>query len=237
MDSYLLEITISILSKEDESGKLVLDKILDRAGNKGTGAWTTIAAAELGVAIPTITSALFARYQSFFKSERIQLSEQFKIKSKNTSSSYTGLKQLYQTSRILNHRQGIELIKAASEKYDWNIDLKKLITVWTAGCIIRSSLLLDILKGLEHNDFFQSPHFANYFAKNFTGTIEAYANLSSGHLPNPAISASMEYFKSLVQADGNSNLIQAQRDFFGAHTFKMKSDPDGPSHHHDWAKT
>lgn len=237
MDSYLLEITIDILRKKDENSNLVLDQILDKAGNKGTGAWTTIAAAELGVAIPTITAALFARYQSFFKSEREELSKKFEENQKHNSNTQDDLKQLYQLCRILNHRQGIELIKAASNKHDWNIDLNNLITVWTAGCIIRSSLLIDILKGLDEGDFIQSPHFVNYFKENLVPANKAYKNLSENFLPNPAIAASMEYFKSLVQANGNANLIQAQRDYFGAHTYKLKTDPDGPSQHHFWTKT
>jgi len=235
-NSYLLEITIDILKEKNREGILVLDTILDKAGNKGTGAWTTIAASGLGVAIPTITAALFGRYQSFFKTERSAFSKSYHLESNQKSIDTDQLKHLYQISRIVNHHQGIQLIKAASKKHDWNINLDNLINVWTAGCIIRSALLLDILKGLDKDDFLHADHMVDYINNNIQAAKTAYGTLASGDLPYPATAASMEYFKTLIQTDGSANMIQAQRDYFGAHTYKLKSDPDGPSHHHIWIK-
>lgn len=236
-DSYLLDITISILNTNDSKGILILDQIYDQAGNKGTGAWTTKAATELGVAIPTITAALFARYQSFFKQERVQLSDQLswtnEIKKEN---SVDGLKELYQTCRIINHRQGLDLIKAASDKFNWNIDINKLLTVWSAGCIIRSSLLLKIQEESNDKDFLNSAYFKSYFETHKSKIKSSFSELVNSENPTPAISASVEYFKSLIQKSGSANLIQAQRDYFGAHTFKWTFDPDGPHIHYDWNK-
>jgi len=236
MDSYLLDITIDILKEKDQNGVLVLDKILDKAGNKGTGAWTTIAAAELGVAIPTITAALFGRFLSFFKEDRKKLSKVYKPNSSSNKIDPDNLKLLYQICRIVNHHQGIKLILAATDKYQWDINLSNLINVWTAGCIIRSSLLLDILKEIENEEFLAGPFFTDYIGTHFDAAKASYINIASGGIPYPAIAASMEYFKTLIQAEGNANMIQAQRDFFGAHTFKLKSDPTGPAQHHKWLK-
>ncbi len=233
-DSYLLDITIKILLTKVNDNQLVLDTILDKAGNKGTGAWTTIAASELGVAIPTITAALFARYQSFFKNERKAFSKSFPAFPTSVKIDTDQLMHVYQSCRILNHHQGINLIKAASIKHDWKIDLRNLYTVWTAGCIIRSSLLLDILKTDTTIDFLQNPYFSDYINSNWVKVNQTFKNISESALPAPAISASIQYFKSLIQEDGNANMIQAQRDFFGAHTYKLKSDPYGNSHHFNW---
>ncbi|MCL4149674.1 UNVERIFIED_CONTAM: hypothetical protein GTU68_052383, partial [Idotea baltica] len=142
-NSYLLEITIQILREKDEHGQLILDQILDQAGNKGTGSWTTIAAAKLGVPIPSLTAALYARYQSAFKQERVTNAKYLNEHVAQVKIDWSDLKYLYQFSRIMNHHQGIHLINSASAFYKWNINLRSLLKVWSAGCIIRSELLTE----------------------------------------------------------------------------------------------
>jgi len=136
--SYLLEITTEILKKK-EGDKYLIDLILDKAGNKGTGSWTTIAACELGVAIPTLTAALFARYQSSQLDTRLKASEVFASANVQTALDLDHLRQAYQIARVVNHHQGYDLIAAASENYGWDINFEDLSRIWTNGCIIRSN--------------------------------------------------------------------------------------------------
>lgn len=233
-DSYLLEITIKILGEKDHKGQLILDQILDQAGNKGTGSWTTIAAAELGIPIPTLTAALYARYQSSFKEERVTNSKWFSNNIQKTELDLTALKNLYQASRIMNHHQGISLIKAASDKFKWDINLKNLLKVWSSGCIIRSELLEKIRNASDFNDFIYHDHFISYFNKNIQEIIKCKSKVTASGLPTPCLSASVDYFITLIQQETNANMIQAQRDYFGAHTFKLKRNPSGESVHHKW---
>ncbi len=232
--SYLLEITINILVEKDDKDELILDQILDQAGNKGTGSWTTIAAAQLGVPIPTLTAALYARYQSSYKNERVENSKRFTNNVVKTNLDLEALRNLYQHSRIINHQQGISLIKAASEKFKWDINIKNLLHVWSAGCIIRSELLKRISDGSELSDFIHHDYFVDFFNSNIASIISCKSMLTSSGLPTPCLSASLDYYKTLIQNETNANMIQAQRDYFGAHTYKLKDNPDGPSVHHDW---
>lgn len=234
LSSYLLEITINILLEKNNEGQLILDQILDQAGNKGTGSWTTIAAAELGVPIPSLTAALFARYQSSFKKERVENAKIFTNNILNTNLDLVGLKNLYQLSRIMNHHQGICLIKAASDQFQWNINIKNLLKVWSAGCIIRSELLVPIGAAADLNDFIHHDYFSNFFNKNIQEIIACKSIVTTSGLPTPCISASLDYYNTLIQKETNANMIQAQRDYFGAHTFKLKSNPEGDSVHHIW---
>jgi 6-phosphogluconate dehydrogenase len=234
INSYLLEITINILLEKNETGQLVLDQILDQAGNKGTGSWTTIAAAQLGVPIPSLTAALFARYQSSFKNERVENSTFFTNNILETNLDLVALKNLYQLSRIMNHHQGICLIKAASDKFEWDINLKSLLKVWSAGCIIRSELLEPIGVATDLNDFIHHDYFVDFFNKNIQEIIQCKSIVTTSGLPTPCISASLDYYNTLIQKETNANMIQAQRDYFGAHTFKLKNNPESNAVHHIW---
>lgn len=234
ISSYLLEITISILQEKNEQGDLILDKILDQAENKGTGSWTTIAAAQLGVPIPSLTAALFARYQSSFKQERVENAQHLNSHTTAVNLDPQQLKALYQFSRIMNHHQGIRLIQAASTTFDWHINLKSLLNVWSAGCIIRSELLEQIGAATISNEFIHNDHFARYLNENIQEIIKCKATVTASGLPTPCLSASVDYYNTLIQKETYANMIQAQRDYFGAHTFKWKDNPDGSSVHHNW---
>ncbi len=235
LTNYLLGITKDIL-RYKEGEKLLIHKILDNAGNKGTGGWTTQTACDLGIAIPSITSALFARYQSTLIDERKELSSRYKIPISQIGISIEKIKSAYQLCRIINHHQGFEMIKAASNKYNWNIDFVQLSTTWTAGCIIRSSLMEDIRGGFKKED---TSILKMDFAKDAINTslsalMEVYGEAAKSFLPIPTLAANVEYFKYSISQRSSAYIIQAQRDYFGAHTYKRVDDPSGKSYHTKW---
>jgi 6-phosphogluconate dehydrogenase len=235
LSSYLLEITTQILRKK-EGDQYVVDLILDSAGNKGTGGWTTIAAAELGVPITMITNALFARFTSSFKDERIEASQKYE-NTENISQklSIDNLKGAYTIARIINHHQGIHLIDEASQQYDWELNLPEIARIWTNGCIIRSvlmkkliAILIDTTRILQHDEMRVrvQPHISQL------GMVVASGHISG--ISIPCLSAASDFINTYVNAQSSANIIQAQRDFFGAHTYKRADDPNGPSHHTIW---
>ncbi len=151
-NSYLLEITIDILRKKEGDDWLV-QKILDKAGNKGTGNWATIATAELGVPSSLIAAALFARYTSFYKKDRVDLNEIFQdANSEKINLSVDAVFKAYQFARIINHYQGIKLISEASKRYQWDLNLSEIARIWTSGCIIKSMLMQDLVEALKETD-------------------------------------------------------------------------------------
>lgn len=233
--SYLLEISCKIL-RTYKGDQLILDTILDSAGNKGTGSWTTITACELGVPIPTITAALFARYQSSFHGERARYSSLFRTGTSLTNTSLESLENLLYFSRLVNHHQGFDLITHASKTYNWQINIRNLAVIWSNGCIIRSSLLKQIRQGFEagSKDVLSNPYLHKFFVDHFESGKLAMMQINSGNLAYPCLNTAIDYFKYLTTRESNANFIQAQRDFFGAHTYKLKTDPDGPAVHTEW---
>lgn len=233
--SYLLEITIDILLKKDVDGQPLIDKILDQAGNKGTGSWTTIAACELGVPIPTITASLFARYQSAQKQVRIAYADDFPLSSNGSLIPFDSLRKLYFFCRILNHHQGFQLITSASDVHNWDIDISNLIQTWSGGCIIKSALLDNIRSSIKTTkDLLNVEMIQDFIYENLPEIINVHQILNKSTQPYQCINASVDYFKYMRTSDSNANLIQAQRDYFGAHTYHRKDDGGKISHHTDW---
>lgn len=236
LDSYLLEITIDILRKK-ENGDWLIDKILDQAGNKGTGSWTTIAAAELGVPITMITGALFARYLSAFKKERINADEKFKLDfyKENIQLNIEELKNAYHIARIVNHHQGVHLISAAAAEYKWDLYLPEIARIWTNGCIIRSVLMEELIGVLQKTDrILTHPYFIS-FIKNHKDDLTKTVTASIGTGINiPCFSAAVNFLNGYTNVQSSANIIQAQRDYFGAHTYKRNDDPSGKSYHTNW---
>jgi 6-phosphogluconate dehydrogenase len=233
--SYLLEITADILRKK-ENDHYLIDLILDRAGNKGTGSWTTIAACELGVAIPTITAALFARYQSSQydtrqKASKILPHTHTKVESIDEES----IRIAYQQARIINHHQGFDLIATASGQYHWDINMTELARIWTNGCIIRSSLMKDISQELKSdneiltNDKLNKPLIIE--ADRLQILVSKIANTS---ISAPCLSSALSYYNGYKEKQSLANIIQAQRDYFGAHTYERKDSPRGEKYHTQW---
>ena len=233
--SYLLEISAAILQKK-EGEKDLIDQILDKAGNKGTGSWATIAAAELGVPATMITTALFARYISGQKAERINAENLFPKETFNTDQANTKqLKKAYRFARLINHHQGFELLKAASETYQWQLNMAEIARIWTSGCIIRSVLMELLAQKLKkYPEPLAIPYFQKKLLKTETSVFEVMAEANFAGIPIPCISEAHQYFMSLRTANGSANMLQAQRDYFGAHTYKRKDDPDGKNWHTDW---
>ena len=236
MDSagYLLEISRDILRVKEHENYLI-DIILDKAGNKGTGSWTTIAACELGVAIPTITAALFARYQSAQYDARQEASSLYKPKSQKTSFDINDLRQAYQQARVINHHQGYQLINAASAEYNWNVNIADLSRIWTNGCIIRSTLMEDIAKSQQ----LDKPLLMNVdISKSIIDDMQVLGSVVSNAAMSgatvPCLSTAYNYLLAYTESQSLANIIQAQRDYFGAHTYERKDTPRGQKHHTQW---
>ncbi len=235
LGSYLLEITVNILRKKEGNGWLI-DQILDQAGNKGTGSWTTIAAAELGVPITMITSALFARYVSAFKSERLQANAMYRpITSGKLKVTSQNLKNAYRTSRLINHHQGFHLLSAASESFGWQLNLSEIARVWTNGCIIRSGLMEELVDNLANtNRLLKSPAFSSKAKSDWIDLANVIASAVHAGLAVPCLSAGIQFLNGYTCASSPANIIQAQRDYFGAHTYRRVGDESGESNHTDW---
>ena len=233
--SYLLEITIDILRKKEGNDYLV-KKILDKAGNKGTGNWTTIASAELGVPSTLIASALFARYISFNKEERVLNAENFGNKTNTTSDiNVDAVREAYQFARIINHYQGFKLISQASKTYSWNLNLSEIARIWTGGCIIKSTLMQELV-----SIFKKTSNILN--DATFIVTLNQYKpsikNVVSQCILNdittPCLAESIQFFNGMTSANSSANVIQAQRDYFGAHTYKRNDDDGVINYHTNW---
>ncbi|MEP2023787.1 MAG: NADP-dependent phosphogluconate dehydrogenase [Reichenbachiella sp.] len=234
-NSYLMEITIDILRKKEGEDWLV-NKIMDKAGNKGTGNWTTIASAQLGVPSTMIASALFARYTSYFKEERVMASRNFASENlPDLDLSVDELLEAYQFARIINHYQGFKLIHEASENHNWGLNLSELSRIWTNGCIIRSDLMIELVttfktsKNLLMND--EIIRRVKALKPSAKKVISACV-LNEVAIPN--LSESINFLNSFAVSNSSANLIQAQRDYFGAHTYQRNDDDTGKFYHTDW---
>lgn len=233
-DSYLLEITIAILRKK-ENDSWLLDKILDKAGNKGTGSWTTIATAELGVPSTLITSALFARYMSFYKEDRMKASAVFGIKKLKISISSEELLNAYQFARMINHYQGFNLLFEVSRKNNWNLNLSEIARIWTNGCIIRSKLMEGLIDVLKHSDNLLLNEKIGKKLMEFKPSINLLVSQCVlAEIPIPCFSDVINFFNGYTTANSSANLIQAQRDYFGAHTYQRVDDTTGKFYHTKW---
>jgi len=241
LQSYLIEITADILNEKDkQTGKPVVDVILDSAGNKGTGKWTGQSAMDLGVAAPTIVEAVFARYISAFKDERVAASTQLTGPTAKFSGDVDAMVQathdaLY-ASKIMSYAQGFGLIRGASKEYGWNLKFADLSRIWRGGCIIRAQFLDRITESFEADPALANLVLAPYFKDAVLDAQENWrkiviAGIESG-IPTPSFTSALAYFDSYRSAILPANLIQAQRDYFGAHTYKRVDMPG--SYHIDW---
>lgn len=235
--SYLLEITCAILRHKDSDGTLLLDKISDQAGNKGTGNWALVSAGELGVPVPSLAAGLFSRHLSTLKSERVALST-FQPAPATSQVPETGiLQQAFQFARSMNHLQGLHLVHTASTRYGWQVDLAELLRTWSGGCILRSRLLSVLRSDIASAaGIFQLALLASHIRNHLHAYQKTMACLSGSHQAYPVFSAGLDYAKYLGTREGNANLIQAQRDYFGAHGYRLSEDPEGPLHHADWQR-
>ncbi len=234
-NSYLLEITINIFRKK-EGEDWLLKKILDKAGNKGTGNWTTIASAQLGVPSTLIAAALFARYTSFNKEERIVHSENFsKTKKIITDIDLDEIRDAYQFARIINHYQGFKLLDAASISFSWDLNLSEIARIWTNGCIIKSTLMEELVPVLSNtNNILINQHFRALINQYKPAIKIVVAQSIANEIAVPCLSESVQFFNGITRANSSANIIQAQRDYFGAHTYKRIDDDSGKNYHTNW---
>ncbi|SDZ29505.1 NADP-dependent phosphogluconate dehydrogenase [Bacillus sp. 166amftsu] len=240
LNSYLIEITADIFTKKDEeTGKPLVDVILDTAGQKGTGKWTSQSALDLGISLPIITESVFARCISALKEERVNAS---KVLSGPKDKAALGIekaelieavRQALYMSKICSYAQGFTQLKAASEEYDWNLDFGSISMLWRGGCIIRAAFLQNIKEAYETNadlpNLLLDPYFKEIVESYQGGLRQIIAVAVQQGIPVPAFSAAISYYDSYRTATLPANLLQAQRDYFGAHTYK-RVDKEGTFH-------
>jgi 6-phosphogluconate dehydrogenase len=234
-ESYLLDITASLLGFQ-ESGRPFIDLIKDEASNKGTGAWATAEGAELGSANSLMASALYARFTSSNKKQRSLLSKTFKGKPTSTSLSLSALKVSYDLSRIINHHQGFEMIREAAIKNNWKIKLATIASLWSEGCIIKSRLMDTLVDVLKANDtLLNTAAFMEFFNNGIASWEISITTAIQKRIPFSCHNAAWNYFLAITQENSNANIIQAQRDFFGAHGFERKDKNHDKKYHGPWA--
>jgi len=244
LDSYLLEITVDILRAEDpETGRPLVESILDEAEQKGTGRWTAATALDLGVPAPSIGAAVDARAVSSRRRERLAASGLIQGPRPSAAADRDALvdaiRDALYAARICAFAQGMDLIGAASREYRWSIDRSEVARVWTGGCIIRSRLLDPVRRAfLDRPDLpllLLDPDVGARIESAQAGLRAALAAAQRGGLPAPAWSAALAYFDAFRSPRLPQSLIQAQRDYFGAHRYRRVDDPDGPPVHTDWS--
>ena len=241
LDSYLIEITADILTRKDDegTGKPVVDVILDAAGNKGTGKWTSQSALDLGVPLPLITESVFARYISAYKEERVQAS---KILSRTNDFEFTGdkkelvekIREALYFSKIMSYAQGFAQLRVASKEFDWDLPFGEIAKIWRAGCIIRARFLQKITDAYDKNPEIENLLLDDYFVeitKKYQQSVRDVVALAvQAGVPVPTFSSAIAYFDSYRAERLPANIIQAQRDYFGAHTYE-RVDKEGIFHY------
>jgi 6-phosphogluconate dehydrogenase len=243
LNSYLTEITADILAYKDQDGEPLLDKILDSAGQKGTGKWTGISALELGVPLTLIGEAVFARCLSAFKVQRMEAQQILGLPSAmtdiNSEEAVDAIEQALYASKIISYAQGYMLMAEAAQTYSWDLHYGDIALVWRGGCIIRSRFLDNIKSAYTKNK-----HLENLLLDDFF--VQAIHDAESGWrktcrlgielgIPLPAMTAALSFFDGYRRGRLPANLIQAQRDYFGAHTYERIDEPRGKHFHTDWS--
>jgi 6-phosphogluconate dehydrogenase len=244
LDSYLIEITAKILGFKDEDGAPLVDKILDAAGQKGTGKWTVINSIELGQPTTLISEALFARFTSALKEERIIASktltgpENKKLDSASSSKFVDQLRQALYVSKVISYAQGYMQLRAAASEYKWNLNYADIARMWRGGCIIRSRFLGDISNAYQTNpslsNLMLDPFFKDVINKNQSAWRNVVASAAQSGIPAPAMSSALSFYDAYRTERLPANLLQAQRDFFGAHTYERVDSPRGEFFHTNW---
>ena len=243
LDSFLIEITADILKQKDpSSGKPFVDMVLDVAGQKGTGKWTAGNALDMGIPAPTIAEAVFARCVSAIKDERVAASKILKGPTKKYRGSrkalISAIRDALYCSKICSYAQGFQLMRAAQVDYKWKLNFGEIAKIWRGGCIIRAAFLQKITEA-----YTRKPDLANllldpYFNKTFKGAQANWRRVIAlaveCGVPTPTFSASLAYYDGYRSARLPANLLQAQRDFFGAHTYERVDQPRGKFFHLDW---
>ena len=242
LDSYLIEITRDILAYQDEDGKPLVDKILDTAGQKGTGKWTAIAALDEGVPLTLIGEAVFARCLSAMKDERVTAAKAYG----RAIAPFTGdkaafiedIRQALYAAKIVSYAQGYSLMRAAAKTYGWNLNYGGIALMWRGGCIIRSVFLGKIKEAYDKNPQLGNLLLDPYFGETIKALVPAWRDVVAEAvrhgIPMPAFSSALSYFDGYTTEKLPANLLQAQRDYFGAHTYERLDSPRGQFFHTNW---
>ncbi len=244
LQSYLVEITARALEQVDpDTGQPLVDVILDKAGQKGTGRWTLINAAELAVPVGTIGAAVDARILSSMRALRLQAAAQLggpsgRVQVPDTEAFVAAIHDALYASKVVSYAQGLDLIRAMSAKKGWNLDLGAIASIWRGGCIIRARFLAHITEAWRADpalpNLALAPFFCNVLRQSGPSWRRVVAEAVQAGVPVPAFSASLAYFDSLRSPRLSANLLQAQRDFFGAHTYERVDRPEGTFFHTVW---
>jgi 6-phosphogluconate dehydrogenase len=244
LESYLIEITSQIFTvKDDETGQHVVDLILDRAGQKGTGRWTILSATDMGSVISTINSAVEARILSSWKDERVVAEPQLHGPDSfecdlSKDELVAAVHDALLASKIISYAQGMEMLTMASKQYHWNLNMGDIATIWRGGCIIRAQFLNRIKQAYEEvpdlANLVLAPYFKDTLNRTQSNWRKVVALAVQNGIPAPAFSASLGYYDSYRTARLPANLLQAQRDYFGAHTYQRVDKPEDQSFHTQW---
>ncbi|MBN2213248.1 MAG: decarboxylating NADP(+)-dependent phosphogluconate dehydrogenase [Bacteroidales bacterium] len=242
LDSYLIEITRDILAFKDEDGQPLVEKILDTAGQKGTGKWTAVAALDQGVPLTLIGEAVFARCLSAQKDERVRASKVLTGPVKKISGDKKAfiedIRHALYASKLVSYAQGYVLMRAAAGEYGWNLNNGGIALMWRGGCIIRSVFLAKIKEAFDKNPELENLLLDPYFKEKIVAAQEGWRKVVSAAamhgIPVPAFSTALAYYDGYRSERLPANLLQAQRDYFGAHTYERTDKPRGEFFHTNW---
>ncbi len=236
LSSYLLEITAEILQKK-EGDHYLIDFVLDKAGNKGTGAWSSKTAFDLGNVNTMMSSAVFSRYISSFKEKRVALAkEATHNKSLQNNLDLIELEKAYRFARLINHHQGFDLMVRASKAYNWNLNLSEIARIWTNGCIIRSQFMIDCISYFEeHNELLSNNTILNILNESEKTISKIIQDGMANRVPLDSFWSAYNYWISMTTVVLPANLIQAQRDYFGSHTYQRNDNDTGDFTHTNWS--
>ncbi len=242
LDSYLIEITADIMAYKDEDGSPLVEKILDTAGQKGTGKWTAVTALDLGIPLTLIGESVFSRCLSAQKDLRVKASEIIPGKNpafKGDKQQFIDdLEQALYGAKIISYAQGYDLMMEAAKEYGWNLNYGGIALMWRGGCIIRSRFLGDIKKAFDNNPSLENLLFDSFFKEAVLSAEESWRRVCASALQNgipvPALTSALGYFDGFRSARLPANLLQAQRDYFGAHQYERVDKSRGEFFHTDW---
>jgi 6-phosphogluconate dehydrogenase len=242
LESYLIEITRDILNYQDADGTPLVEKILDVAEQKGTGKWTGISALEMGIPLTMVVEAVFARALSALKDERVAAAQVLtgpEPRFANHADTFIDdLEQAVYASKIMSYTQGYMLFRTAAKEYHWNLNYGGIALMWRGGCIIRSKFLGKIKEAYDDDPSLEnlllSPYFNQQVVSAQDGWRRVIAQAVAAGIPVPAMSSALTFFDGYRQARLPANLLQAQRDYFGAHTYQRVDKPRGEYFHTNW---
>lgn len=242
LDSYLIEITADIFSMKEPDGSYLIDKILDTAGQKGTGKWTAISSLEEGVPLTLIGEAVYSRMLSAMKEQRLVASEVYERKIKPFEGDkidfLNKMKDALYSAKIVSYTQGFNLLLEAAKTYGWKLNYGNIALMWRGGCIIRSAFLGKIKQAFDQNPELSNLLLDPYFKQNIQARLDhwrtAVATSFMNGIPIPTLSSALAYFDGYTTQKLPANLLQAQRDYFGAHTYERIDRPRGEFHHTNW---